>query len=264
MAWQCACVGLTDFVCVKHGLPGRGEVRVGERCQLHVQRVGELRARVHRRQYGQLWGGEHPLRPCLRVVRLFTLIKSSKGPHGDNAGIGPVVPQVCNGGNISGYEGNFWLDLDCDTMEFEYCCDPDTYKQDAGTPPISSFIENLPKPTTAAPVRKTAVSVTTLGHGNVLICLFGSSNEKINKKTRTAPLLTFSACSAFRPICLINDSLIHCLPSMRHTGCGPGPVRQAPDVFLHQDAVARIPWASFPCHWWSTQQHSHMRFEHLI
>ena len=56
---------------------------------------------------------------------------------------------VCNGGNITGYAGNFWLDLDCDKLEFQFCCDPATYVQDAGTPSASSFLENLPAPTPA-------------------------------------------------------------------------------------------------------------------
>ena len=56
---------------------------------------------------------------------------------------------VCNGGNIPGYEGNFWLDLDCDTMEFGYCCDPETFVQDTAfgpdAPNRTSFLDGLPE-----------------------------------------------------------------------------------------------------------------------
>jgi len=51
---------------------------------------------------------------------------------------------VCNGGDLAGYGGNFWVDFDCNTMEFEFCCDVETYVQDVGTAADSSFLENLP------------------------------------------------------------------------------------------------------------------------
>lgn len=49
---------------------------------------------------------------------------------------------VCQGGSIDGYSGYFWIDEEC-SREYTFCCDPDTFVYDAGTPPEDSYLASL-------------------------------------------------------------------------------------------------------------------------
>ncbi|GMH85683.1 hypothetical protein TL16_g10309 [Triparma laevis f. inornata] len=49
---------------------------------------------------------------------------------------------VCKGGSVSGYFGNFWVDLDCDS-QYAFCCDEATFSFNAGTAPADSFLHKL-------------------------------------------------------------------------------------------------------------------------
>ena len=48
----------------------------------------------------------------------------------------------CKGGSISGYSGDFWVDLECDA-EYPFCCDPSTFELNKGTPDDESFLYKL-------------------------------------------------------------------------------------------------------------------------
>ena len=57
-------------------------------------------------------------------------------------GNGQDCTAVCHGGEVDGYSGEFWLDLECDA-EYPFCCDENTFDRDAGTSPEGSFLANL-------------------------------------------------------------------------------------------------------------------------
>ena len=58
---------------------------------------------------------------------------------------------VCHGGNLAGYTGDFWVDLECKS-EYAFCCDEATFVKDAGTASKDSFLNELAAAKAAKPV----------------------------------------------------------------------------------------------------------------